>query len=72
MRTYDAMGCRCKLLTNNPHVKDADFYDPQNIYVYDPDHFEIPADFLDTPYRALPPEIYDRYRLDGFLQELFG
>lgn len=72
MRTYDAMGCRCKLLTNNPHVKDADFYDPQNIYVYDPDHFEIPADFLDTPYRPLPAEIYDRYRLDGFLQELFG
>lgn len=72
MRTYDAMGCHCKLLTNNPHVKEADFYDPQNIYVYDPDHFEVPEDFLTTPYRALPDEIYARYQLDGFLQELFG
>ncbi len=72
MRTCDAMGCRCKLVTNNLHVRDADFYDPQNIYIYDPAHFEIPEDFLAAPYRELPPEIYAHYELDGFLQELLS
>lgn len=72
MRTCDALGCRCKLVTNNAHVREADFYDPQNIYIYDPAHLEIPENFLESPYRELPPEIYARYELDGFLEELLS
>lgn len=72
MRTIESVGHRCKLVTNNRHVRDTDFYDPANVFLYEGEKLEIPADFLESPYHVLPEETYQRYSLEGFLAELFS
>ncbi len=70
MRTIESVGHRCKLITNNRHVMDTDFYDPVNVYIYDPDNFSVPKEFIEEPYRDIDEAVYDRYSLEGFLKEI--
>ncbi len=72
MRTLDSLHHRCKLLTNNAYVRNADFYRPENIFVYDEKRLVLPEQFLETPYAPLPEEILRKYSLEGFLQRLFA
>lgn len=46
MRTCEAIGHRCKLVTNNKNILKADFYIKDDIYVYDEDEFDIPIEFI--------------------------
>lgn len=70
IRSIEALGHRCKLITNNTYIKKADFYDSNNIYVYDLHSFEIPSDFLNTPYKKVNNETYCRYTVKGFVSEI--
>lgn len=70
IRSIEALGHGCKLLTNNAAIKAADFYDPDNIYIYNLDFFEIPSDFLKTEYHDVDMNIYHRYTVDGFIADL--
>ncbi len=72
MRTIESVGHKCKLITNNRHVIDTDFYDPANVYIYDPDNFDVPKAFIDEPYKDIPQDVYERYSLEGFLQDILG
>lgn len=73
MRTFEALGSGKKLITTNAHVKDYPFYDPQNIHVLSRDNPQVPRVFLELPYRPLSPELYYRYSLAGWVDELmFG
>lgn len=72
MRTIESVGHHCKLVTNNPHVKDMDFYTPENVYLYEGERLEIPAAFLEMPYQELSEEVYGRYSLEGFLSDIFA
>ncbi|SFG40334.1 hypothetical protein SAMN05216356_107127 [Oribacterium sp. WCC10] len=70
MRTIESVGHKCKLVTNNRHVLDTDFYDPDNVCIYDPDDFDIPKEFLETPYHDIAKDVYERYSLEGFLEDI--
>lgn len=70
MRTLEMLGAGRKLITTNPRVTEADFYDPQNIVVINRNQPVIPADFLASPYRPVPAELLARYSLTGWLKEL--
>lgn len=72
MRTIESIGHRCKLITNNQQVKSEDFYIPENIYVYDLDSFDIPEFFLKTDYTPLSEELYHKYSIDGWIEEVFS
>ena len=72
MRTIETLGSKCKLITNNQMVKTADFFDPQNIYVYDEDQVCIPEDFLNSPYKQIDPGIYQSYSLDSWISAMVG
>lgn len=74
MRTIESLGARCKLITNNARIKEADFYNPNNILVYKDDlsDFDIPADFLNAPYEDIPENIYRYYSLDGWAEDLLS
>ena len=71
MRTIEALGNGCKLITNNPLVKDADFYDPNNILVYEGTDVEIPEWFVQTPYRKPDDAIYRKYSLTQWIADIF-
>lgn len=72
MRTIESVGNRCKIVTNNKLILDSDFYDEQNISVYDEDKFAIPDHFVNEPYKNIPDEVYSRYDLKKWIDDLIG
>jgi hypothetical protein len=72
MRTIEGIGNNCKLVTNNELIKKADFYNEHNIYIYDENDFTIPKSFIEEPYYPLAEEVYKRYSLDQWVEDIFG
>ena len=72
MRTIESLGNQCKLITNNTMVKKADFYDPENIYVYDEKNLILPQDFLEQPYKPIDEAVFKKYSLDSWISDLIG
>ena len=72
MRTIEALGSRCKLVTNNQLIKIADFYNSHNIFIYEGTDIEIPIDFIDSEYEDVDEKIYQYYSLDGWITTLLG
>ena len=70
MRTCEAIGHRCKLVTNNKIVTEADFYKESNVYIYDLDDFRVPDYFIDSSYEELSREVYERYSIESWLREI--
>lgn len=70
-RTFEAIGYKKKLITNNELVKKYDFYNPNNIFVFKDCNFEGLKDFLDTPYENLPKEIYEKYSFTSWIKHIF-
>lgn len=72
IRTIESIGHKCKLVTNNKRIRNADFYNENNVYIYDISDFCIPESFIEAQYEMLDESIYERYSLKNFLQELIG
>lgn len=71
MRTIECIGNKCKIITNNKNIYNADFYNSNNIYVYDESNPKIDKDFILSPYTDLPEELYKKYTLDSFIKDIF-
>lgn len=71
-RPYEAMGLKKKLITTNPHIKEYDFYNPKNIFIWEKDTREIPNDFLNSEYEELPEEIYNKYKLENWVKTILS
>ena len=72
MRTIECLSLNVKLLTNNHAIKYYDFYDPQNILVYDLDNLSVPDNFIKSPYKPIPKEIVENYSLDNWIKTIFS
>ena len=72
MRTLEAFGNHCKLMTNNRNIIDADFYDERNILIYDEDNLLIPDDFVLSKYHSTSDDLYNRYTLKSWINDLIG
>jgi len=71
MRTFEAMGASKKLITTNQRVKNMDFYNSKNIMVIDRNNIpNIPLEFFESPYEHLADEIYYKYSLNGWLNDV--
>ncbi len=70
MRTFETMGAHKKLITTNAHVRDYDFFKEENICVVDRDEPRIPVDFLTSPFVPISPQVYCRYSIEGWLDEV--
>jgi hypothetical protein len=70
MRTFETMGAQKKLVTTNEGVRDYPFYDAQNIHVIDRKKPSVPAGFLETPYRSIEPSLYQKYSIDGWVEDV--
>ena len=71
IRTIESIGSHKKIITNNKNIVNADFYNPNNIYVYDLEKFDIPINFVNSPYVELKRELYKKYSLEGWLEDIF-
>lgn len=72
MRTFETLGSEKKLITTNKNIKNYDFYNTQNICVIDRGNPKLPEDFFLSDYKSLPPDIYEKYSISGWLTELLG
>lgn len=67
IRVLEALGAKKKLITTNEDVLNYDFYEPENIYVYDGSTFDIESVFFTQPYKELDKKIYEKYSLRRWL-----
>lgn len=70
-RVFEAIGLQKKIITSNQHVRNLDFYDPNNILIIDPNNPAIPRSFLESPYIPIPNAVYRKYTLEGWVEKVF-
>jgi len=70
MRAIEALGAGKKLLTTNPLVADADFFNSNNISIIDRRRPIVTSKFLEGAYKPPSAEILNRYSLSGWLDEV--
>lgn len=71
MRTFEILGAKKKLITTNKDIINYDFYDPINIYVLDREKKHIDIKFFNNKYQELNQEIYSKYSILGWVNEIF-
>ena len=72
MRTIECIGAEKKILTTNLDIVNYDFYNPRNILVIDRVNPVVNQDFFESAYEKLPPDVYNRYSLKSWLNEIFS
>lgn len=72
MRTFETLGASKKLVTTNSRVRDYDFFSENNIAIVDRARPRLPSGFLEAPYTPLPDELYRKYSITGWLDEILG
>lgn len=70
MRTFETMGSHKKLITTNSQVRDYDFFNDDNICVVDRAAPRVPSAFLESPFAPISPELYRRYSIEGWVDEV--
>jgi hypothetical protein len=71
MRTIEVLGAKRKLITTNKTIQDYDFYDERNILIVNRDNPIIDLKFIKTPFSEIDPDIYNRYSIEAWIDELF-
>lgn len=72
MRTIEVFGAKRKLITTNNQIKKYDFYDEQNIMLIGFDFKSIDLTFFDTPYKEAPEDMYEKYSLSWWIDDVFA
>jgi len=72
MRTIEMLGASRKLLTTNPRIVEADFYNPINQAFIDRNNPEVSTAFFSKPWEAMSSSILRKYSLDGWLDDVLG
>ena len=72
MRVMESIYLSKKLLTNNRHIVEYDFYDPRNILILPEEG--LPAvkeiqDFLKIPFHPYPDSILDGYSFEHWIKQ---
>ena len=67
LRPFDALFLHKKLLTNNIRIVKTDFYDKNNIYVFNENNLEGICEFIIRPYKEIPKSIIDQYEINQWL-----
>ena len=72
VRAFEAMGASRKLVTTNAHIRNYDFYNPNNICVIDRRNPVIPRSFFGTEYQSIHPNVYRKYSIVAWMDDILG
>lgn len=68
-RPLEALFYNKKLITNNPAIRQYNFYRPENIFIWGEDAVCQLHDFIHTPVLSVPSEIKRRYDINEWLTQ---
>jgi hypothetical protein len=69
MRTFECLGMRKKLITTNQDIKHYDFFNPENIYIFDGKNLDFSNIFFTSSvFKDIPSEIREKYTSAYFVQ----
>ena len=71
-RAHEAIAARRKYITTNKHIKDYEYYNPNNILVVDINNPIVPKEFLETPFEPVSEQIMHKYSVGGLVDDLFS
>lgn len=71
-RVFEAVGYQKKLITNNPLVKNYDFYNPNNIFVFTNENIHEAEHFLKQNFVELPNEIREKYSFTEWIKHILN
>jgi len=69
-RFFEAIAQNQKLVTNNDTVRNYPFYHADNIYCLNKNELKIHNEFFRTPYKTIPNEVKNSYRIDAWVEQL--
>lgn len=72
MRCFEALGAKKKLITTNADICNYDFYNPNNILIVDRSNPTISEEFIKSPYHDLDDEIYSKYSISSWVDNIFS
>lgn len=68
LRSFEALGYQKKLITNNENIKDYDFYNENNIFVFNEDNISEIGEFLKKPYVKIDDSIREKYSFTNWIK----
>lgn len=66
-RIFEAIYFKKKLITNNTIVKKYDFYDPNNIFIWDEKNKNKIENFISLPYKEIEEKIIQKYSFSNWI-----
>lgn len=72
MRTIETLGAQKKLITANTDIKKYDFYNENNIFVFDEHNSDKIKDFINNKYMPLQDDIYKKYSLHNWVETIIN
>lgn len=69
-RDMESIFNEVKLITNNVHIKEYDFYRNENIFILGEQPLTELPDFLENPYVPIAPEILECHTFDSWIKEV--
>ena len=69
-RAFESLGYDKKIITTNKIIKTMDFYNPQNIFVYDDDRIDL-IEFVKSEYISVSENIKNKYGFSNWFNYMF-
>lgn len=70
-RAHEAMAAKRKYITTNNHIRDYEYYNPNNIFILDINNPIIPKEFINSPFQEIDSHIVYKYSVSGLVDDLF-
>lgn len=71
IRTIECLGAKRKLITANADIKNYDFYNENNIYIYE-GKIDLNSKFFKSEFEELPEELYKKYSLRNWIKVMIN
>tara|TARA_R110002126_G_scaffold141128_1_gene285994 strand:- start:1773 stop:2801 length:1029 start_codon:yes stop_codon:yes gene_type:complete len=72
MRAIEMIGAKKKLITTNRDIANYDFFNSNNILIIDRNKPKLKSSFFESKYVDLEENIYFKYSIEGWLEEIFS
>ena len=72
MRTIETLGLGKKIITTNKDIANYDFYNESNVFIIDRNNPVIEKKIIDCDYKELSKEVYHKYSIQGWIEEVFS